>query len=149
MSMRESLPHTCFSISHEFLIHAEKGDVIVNIIASTYPDGRLGQVFIDVGRAGEKSRSLHDAICIAVSVALQHGASFDTFTDKFSRVKYDPQGFVEGAEDLLDEGRMANSVLDYCFRWLRKRFPEGTKHWNGDVPANVPWLLHDPRDVAA
>jgi hypothetical protein len=45
---------------------------------SRYPDGRLGEIFIDNHKAGSAVGTLARDLAIAVSFALQHGADADT-----------------------------------------------------------------------
>jgi ribonucleoside-diphosphate reductase alpha chain len=79
-----------------------------------YPDGRLGEVFIDVSKEGSLVNGIFGALASAVSIGLQYGVPLEVFVDRFTFTRFEPHGVVEG------DGRikMATSPLDYLFRHL-------------------------------
>ncbi len=79
-----------------------------------YPDGSLGEIFIDMSKEGAGFRSLMNCFAIAVSLGLQHGVPLDEFTDAFVFTKFEPSGMVMGNDHI----KMASSVIDYIFREL-------------------------------
>lgn len=98
--------------------------------ASTYPDGRICEVFITVDRAGTSrvasealaeavsarlsfARGMLDASAIDASMRLQRGETIEQVADKHLRTRFEPQGAT--GNKLIPR---ATSVLDFVYRWL-------------------------------
>jgi len=79
-----------------------------------YPDGRLGEIFLDMHREGAAYRSLMNCFAIAVSLGLQYGVPLEEFVEAFLFTRFEPNGIVDGNDRI----RMATSVIDYIFREL-------------------------------
>lgn len=79
-----------------------------------YPDGKLGEIFVDIHKEGATMRSLMNCLAIAVSTGLQYGVPLDAFVDKFTFTRFEPQGVVEGD----DHVKVSTSIVDYIFRML-------------------------------
>jgi ribonucleoside-diphosphate reductase alpha chain len=79
-----------------------------------YPDGKLGEIFVDMHKEGATLRSLVNCFAIAVSTGLQHGVPLEAFVDKFTFTRFEPQGVVEGD----DHVKFSTSIVDYIFRML-------------------------------
>jgi len=79
-----------------------------------YPDGALGEIFLDMHREGAAFRSLMNCFAIAVSLGLQYGVPLEEFVEAFVFTRFEPNGPVMGHDRL----RMATSVIDYIFREL-------------------------------
>ena len=79
-----------------------------------YPDGALGEIFIEMADHGSIIRSLMGAFSKAVSLGLQYGTPLSEFVDAFVFTKFEPAGIVEGHEYI----RLCSSVLDVIFRDL-------------------------------
>ena len=77
-------------------------------------NGELGEVFIDMNKEGATMRSLMNCFAIAVSLGLRHGVPLQTFVDKFTFTRFEPNGVVTGHPNI----RMATSLIDYIFRCL-------------------------------
>lgn len=124
---RVALPDTRDSITHKFVMPVEDG-FDCYLTAGMYGDGRLGELFVVVGDS-RKDRLVHallDALCMSISVALQYGIPLGFFVGKLKATRFEPAGIVkEAPEGVLGDGRMATSVLDYIFRWLDWKFPDG------------------------
>lgn len=78
-----------------------------------YPDGSLGEIFIDMHKEGAALRSMMNCFAIAVSMGLQHGVPLETFVEKFIFTRFEPQGSVDHPNI-----KYATSVIDYVFRVL-------------------------------
>ena len=78
-----------------------------------YPDGSLGEIFIDMHKEGAAFRSLMNCFAIAISTGLQHGVPLETFVDKFIFTRFEPQGFVDHPHI-----KNSTSVIDFIFRVL-------------------------------
>jgi ribonucleoside-diphosphate reductase alpha chain len=78
-----------------------------------YPDGRLGEIFVDMHKEGAAFRSMMNCFAIAVSLGLQHGVPLEEYVDAFVFTRFDPQGPVDHPNI-----KYATSVIDYIFRVL-------------------------------
>lgn len=79
-----------------------------------YPNGELGEIFIDMYKEGAGYRALLNCFAIAVSKGLQYGVPLDEFVDTFTFTRFEPAGPVSGHESI----RNATSIIDYVFRAL-------------------------------
>ncbi|MFA6588490.1 MAG: vitamin B12-dependent ribonucleotide reductase [Patescibacteria group bacterium] len=79
-----------------------------------YPDGKLGEIFIDMYKEGTAYRSLLSMFAISISKGLQYGIPLEEYVDTFTYTRFEPAGPVQGHENV----KMATSILDYVFRVL-------------------------------
>ncbi len=79
-----------------------------------YPDGSLGEIFLDMYREGAAFRSLLNSFAIAVSLGLQYGVPLEEYVDAFIFSRFEPNGIVHGHDHL----KVTTSVLDLIFRDL-------------------------------
>ena len=77
-----------------------------------YPDGTLGELFVDLAKEGATLRGILSCFAIAVSKGLQYGVPLEEFVDTFTFHTFEPRGMVEGHPNI----KMANSIVDYVFR---------------------------------
>jgi ribonucleotide reductase alpha subunit len=82
--------------------------------ASEYPDGTLGEIWIEVSKEGSLTKGLASCLSISVSQGLQHGVPLEKFVDTFTFHSFAPNGIVQGH----DHVKMANSLVDLVFRVL-------------------------------
>ena len=99
-----------------------------------YPDGTLGEVFIDIAKEGATLKGVLGCFAIAVSKGLQYGVPLEEFVDTFTFQTFEPRGMVEGHENI----KMSNSIVDYVFRAL------GLEYLNRTDIVQVP-----PRETAS
>jgi ribonucleoside-diphosphate reductase alpha chain len=78
-----------------------------------YENGELGEIFIDMFKAGASYKSLLNCFAVAVSLGLQYGVPLEKYVDKFVFTRFDPSGFTDHPYV-----RNATSVLDFIFRIL-------------------------------
>lgn len=100
----------------------------VYLDVSEYPDGRPGEMFLEIAGQGSTLRSLADCLAIAISLGLQYGVPVEKFVDKFVGTKFEPAGYVEGHDRI----RFASSIADYIAREL------GITYAGRDDLANAP-----------
>ena len=81
--------------------------------SSEYEDGRLGEVFLRLGKQGSTLSGVMDAFSIAISIALQYGVPLETYVQKFTNLKFEPAGMTDDPDI-----RIAQSIMDYIFRRL-------------------------------
>jgi Zn finger protein HypA/HybF involved in hydrogenase expression len=86
------------------------------IIANPYPDGRLGEIFISVGKTSS-SEVWIDQWARAASFALQYGAPVDDFFRKFVAQSFEPSGPTKSKKI-----PRCSSVLDYVARYCLLTF---------------------------
>lgn len=107
---RISLPPRRGGFTQEALIGGHK----LYLRTGEYPDGRLGEIFIDMHKEGASFRSVLNGLAIAVSMGLQRGVPLEDYVEQFTFTRYEPQGQVEGDDNV----KLATSVVDYVFRVL-------------------------------
>ena len=79
-----------------------------------YPDGGLGEVFIDMHSGDETTRGLLNALAVSVSIGLQHGTPLSEYVDALCFTRFEPAGPVMGHDRI----KMAHSLVDLIFREL-------------------------------
>ena len=100
-----------------------------------YPDGTLGEVFIDIAKEGATLKGVLGCFAIAVSKGLQYGVPLEEFVDTFTFQTFEPRGMVEGHENI----KMSNSIVDYVFRALGLEYLNRT-----DIVQNPPSEIPAP-----
>ncbi|MCX2739547.1 vitamin B12-dependent ribonucleotide reductase [Pontibacter anaerobius] len=85
----------------------------VYIRTGEYPDGSLGELFIDMYKEGASFRSMLNCFAISVSLGLQYGVPLEEFVNRFTFTRFEPAGRVEHPNI-----KSATSVFDYVFRLL-------------------------------
>ncbi len=108
MLQRHKLP----SRRRGFVQEARVGGHKVYLKTGEYPDGSLGEIFIDMYKEGAGYRALLNCFAIAVSKGLQYGVPLEEFVDTFTFTRFDPAGPVSGHEAVKN----ATSIVDYVFR---------------------------------
>ncbi len=107
---KRKLPTKRFGFVQEATVGGHK----VFIKTGEYPDGTLGEIFIDMYKEGASYRALLNCFAVAVSKALQYGVPLEEFVDSFTFTRFDPSGPVQGHEAI----KQATSIIDYVFRAL-------------------------------
>jgi ribonucleoside-diphosphate reductase alpha chain len=113
---RDRLPDTRQSITHKFSVNGHEGYITVGL----FDDGRPGEMFITMAKEGSTIGGLMDAFGTAVSMSLQYGVPLEDYVNKFSHMRFEPQGFTKNPDI-----RIAKSLIDYIFRWLGITFLPG------------------------
>ena len=67
-------------------------------------------------------RGLLNAFATAISLGLQYGVPLETFVQKFSYMRFEPEGMTQNPEIPF-----AKSLPDYIMRWVASRFIEDTE----------------------
>jgi ribonucleoside-diphosphate reductase alpha chain len=110
---RRKLPDTRRSVTHKFSVAGHEGYITIGL----YEDGKPGEIFITLGKAGSTLAGFADAFATAISFSLQHGVELRFLVDKFSHVRFEPSGFTGNPQIPI-----AKSIIDYVFRWLAQEF---------------------------
>lgn len=106
---RERLPKSRMSRTTSFSVSGAEG----YMTSGAYDDGRLGEVFLKLGKQGSTLAGVMDAFSIAVSIGLQYGVPLESFVQKFTNLKFEPAGMTDDPDI-----RIAQSFMDYIFRRL-------------------------------
>jgi ribonucleoside-diphosphate reductase alpha chain len=99
---------------HCWTQRARVGGQTLHLTAGEYEDGTLGEVFLDVSKAGSGMRALVNALAISMSLGLQHGVPLRLYIDALRGIQFEPSGGVEGSPVVAK----ADSILDYVAREL-------------------------------
>src|SRR6202008_2462144 len=111
---RRRMPRERQSITHKFSIAGHEG----YITAGMYDDGTVGEIFLtDIGKEGSTLRGMMNAFATSISIALQYGVPLETLVQKFSYMRFEPEGITQNPEIPF-----AKSMPDYIMRWLASRF---------------------------
>jgi ribonucleoside-diphosphate reductase alpha chain len=110
LAKRRKLPTRRAGYTQKAIVGGHK----VYLRTGEYPDGTLGEIFLDMHKEGAAYRSLMNCFAIAISLGLQYGVPLEEFVDAFVFTRFEPNGFVAGNPHI----RMATSVVDYIFREL-------------------------------
>jgi hypothetical protein len=110
---RHRLPDERAAFTHHFSIGGNEGYLTVGL----YPNGRPGEVFIRMAKAGSTISGLMECLGAVTSVSLQHGVPLKVLCSKLSHTRFEPCGWTENPEI-----GYAKSVMDYIFRWIELRF---------------------------
>jgi ribonucleoside-diphosphate reductase alpha chain len=117
------MPRERQSITHKFRIGQHEG----YITAGKYEDGSVGEIFLtDIGKEGSTLRGMMNAFATSISIGLQYGVPLETFVQKFSYMRFDPEGITGNPEIPF-----AKSMPDYIMRWLASRFIEDPEFLEG------------------
>jgi ribonucleoside-diphosphate reductase alpha chain len=90
----------------------------VHLRTGDYPDGRLGEIFIDMAKEGAFAKTMLNCFAIAVSTGLQYGVPLEAFIEQFKHTHCEPCGMVKGSDQI----ESATSVLDFIFRELENQY---------------------------
>ncbi len=105
------------------------GNKTLYLRTGEYPDGSLGDIFIDLDKEGSTLGSLIDCFAIAISIGLQYGVPLEEYADKFIFAKFPPSGNVTGHGNI----KRCDSIVDLVFRDLMINYAgaENLKHVKG------------------
>lgn len=119
-----------------------------------YPDGTVGEIFIDMAKEGATMRSMLNCFAISISIGLQYGVPLEEFVEKFVFTRFDPAGMVDHPNI-----KSTTSIVDFMFRALAYEYlgrtdlvhvldkPEvlntGTDDWD-DIPTSLEYDKQTP-----
>ncbi|MBF0431999.1 MAG: adenosylcobalamin-dependent ribonucleoside-diphosphate reductase [Fibrobacteria bacterium] len=107
-TMRRKLP----SRRGGFVQEATVGGHKLFLRTGEYPDGSLGEIFIDMYKEGASYRGLLNCFAVLASKALQYGVPLKELVESFTFTRFDPAGPVTGHEHI----KSSTSILDFVFR---------------------------------
>jgi ribonucleoside-diphosphate reductase alpha chain len=106
---RKRLPKSRVSRTTSFTVGGAEG----YMTSGAHEDGSLGEIFLKLGKQGSTLAGVMDAFSIAVSIGLQYGVPLETYTSKFTNLRFEPAGLTDDPDV-----RMSQSIMDYVFRRL-------------------------------
>jgi ribonucleoside-diphosphate reductase alpha chain len=114
--MREELPNKRRSVTQRLKVNGQT----VHFSVGLYPDGRPGEVFIDISRTGTAVRAWYEATAKLLSLMLQHGVPVSELVQSLAGHCTEPFGRVpvSGHECISD----ASGVLDAIVRSMALDF---------------------------
>jgi ribonucleoside-diphosphate reductase alpha chain len=84
---------------------------VIFLRTGEYPDGTLGEIFIDMAKEGATMRSMINCFAIAISIGLQYGVPLEEFVEKFVFTRFEPAGMVDHPNI-----KSTTSIVDFIFR---------------------------------
>jgi ribonucleoside-diphosphate reductase alpha chain len=106
---RKRLPKSRVARTTSFTVGGAEG----YMTSGAHEDGSLGEIFLKLGKQGSTLAGVMDAFSIAVSIGLQYGVPLETYTSKFTNLRFEPAGMTDDPDV-----RMSQSLMDYVFRRL-------------------------------
>ncbi len=70
-----------------------------------------------MAKEGSTLSGMVDAFATSISLTLQYGVPLSDLVNKFSHMRFEPSGRTENSEIPV-----AQSIVDYIFRWLASQF---------------------------
>lgn len=122
---RKRLPDDRNSLTHKFSVGGQDGYLHLGL----YEDGKPGEVFINISKAGSTLHGLVDMAATAISLGLQYGVPMSTILEKFKGMRFEPSGFT-GNKQIA----RADSLADYFAKWLELRESAKIEEMKPDVP---------------
>jgi len=86
------------------------------LTCNTYPDGRLAEVFLRIGKTGAEE-AMYDEWAKLASLAIQYGIPVEAICKLHKATRFEPAGATKN-----EQIKRTTSVLDYCARYLYGRF---------------------------
>jgi hypothetical protein len=86
------------------------------LTCNTYDDGRLGEIFIRIGKSGNEE-AIYEQWAIGASVALQFGVPVEAYFRKFLATQFEPAGATKN-KDIP----RCTSVIDYIARYILRKY---------------------------
>ncbi|MCC7431101.1 vitamin B12-dependent ribonucleotide reductase, partial [bacterium] len=113
-ALRRKLPTKRKGFVQEAVVGGHK----VYLRTGEYPNGKLGEIFIDMYKEGASYRAILNCFAVAISKALQYGVPLDELVDSFTFTRFEPAGIVTGHDKIKN----ATSILDFVFRVLGNEY---------------------------
>jgi ribonucleoside-diphosphate reductase alpha chain len=101
------------AINHKFSVDGYEGYLTVGL----FENGQPGELFLRMSKEGSTLGGLCDALGVAVSLGLQYGVPLEALVEKYQQTKFEPMGMTNNPDIPI-----AQSIVDYIFRWLGKKF---------------------------
>lgn len=98
------------------------GGTTIYLTCGEYEDGTLGEIFVDVAKAGSALRAVMDAFAKTFSAALQYGCPLGDLVTLHKGIDFQPNGEVKGEGSSIES---AASLVDWLVRVLEEVYVAG------------------------
>jgi ribonucleoside-diphosphate reductase alpha chain len=105
---------------HSWTQKVHVGGQTLYLTCGEYDDGRLGEIFLDLGQASTPMRAMLANFAKAVSINLQYGVPLEAVLHGLRGQDFPPQGPVDGSAEV----RQCRSIVDYVCRQLEAAYLE-------------------------
>jgi ribonucleoside-diphosphate reductase alpha chain len=112
-AVRRRLPDERPAITHKFSVDGYEGYLTVGL----FDNGQPGELWLCMSKEGSTLGGLCDALGVAISLGLQYGVPLAALVEKYSLTRFEPMGMTSNPDIPT-----AQSIVDYIFRWLGKKF---------------------------
>lgn len=112
---RMILPPVRDSVTHKFRLMGQEGYLTVGL----FEDGRPGEIFIKMSKAGTTLSGMVQGYSRAFSLALQYGLPLSEAVRRFKGMRFEPMGATSNPD--IPE---AQSIIDYVARYLELHYVE-------------------------
>ena len=103
-------------MTHKFTVAGQEGYLTIGL----HEDGRPGELFLKMSKAGSTMSGMCQGFCRAFSLALQFGLTVDEAVIRFKGMRFEPMGATSNPE--IPE---ASSIIDYIARYIEIHFGSG------------------------
>src|SRR4051794_14313900 len=110
LATREPLPDRRRQVTTKAVV----GGQTLYLCIGHYADGRPGEIFIDVSRAGSALRGVMGTLARLASMALQHRLPLATVVAALRGQRFEPSGAVTGSPEVTE----ADSLVDFIAKQL-------------------------------
>ena len=110
--MRQTMPSERNSVTRKMRIGDFKGYATLGY----FEDGRPGELFFTLHKAGSVEHGMCHALGLVISLALQSGVPLSSIANKLTGLQFEPRGFT-GATDIP----LVTSIADYLGKWLSSK----------------------------
>lgn len=107
---RRKLENRTLGIRQKFKI----GNRNYYVRTGEYPDGTLGEIFLDAHKGGAEWKAVLGLLSFAISKGMQYGMPLEEVVEDWMNVQAQPRGGVQGYDNI----KMAGSIFDFVGRFL-------------------------------
>lgn len=116
---RERLPDRRRCWTQKVRILDPLGGQTFYLTCGEYPDGRLGEIFLEAHKEGTFARGVLQALARTVSIALQSQAPVGEIVNALRHLNFPPKGDVAGSATVTK----CSSVTDWIAQELEAAYP--------------------------
>lgn len=109
---------------------ASIGGTTCYLTMGEYPDGTLGEIFVDVAKGGSAMRAVLDTFARTFSVALQNGAPLEELIRTNKGLEFQPNGDVIAGGSQV---KRAKSIIDWIVREIENAYCKEEKDGDSSV----------------
>lgn len=112
--MRKELTNRRRSETFEFNVKGQFGRATTHYVATVgyFANGRIGEIFIRMGKAGSDMNIATLELSIAVSMALQAGVTPEEMKEAFPRHGTEPEGALGTLLDLITASGVQDAITE-------------------------------------